>query len=107
MVLKKVETIVDDLDGVSQADETVPFGLDGHAMEIDLTAQHAAQFRTTMRKWVDAARRTGGRRSPKPSSIITDVAAVIRAWAKKNGHQMPARGRIPADIRAAYQKARR
>ncbi len=31
--------------------------------------------------------------------------AKIRAWAKENGYEVNDRGRVPADIREAYEKA--
>lgn len=62
-VAQRVETVVvDDLDGVSLADETVRFAVDGTAYEIDLTAQHAADLRSFLNSYVAAARRLPGRR---------------------------------------------
>lgn len=37
--------------------------------------------------------------TPEPS------AAQVRVWAKDNGHEVPARGTIPADVVAAYKAA--
>ena len=54
--------LIDDLDGVSRAEETVRFGIDGAVYEIDLTAEHAAEFRASLNAYVGAARRTSGRR---------------------------------------------
>ena len=61
---QRVEIIlIDDLDGVSLAEETVRFALDGTAYEIDLSANHAAELRAHLNAYVGAARRSGGRRS--------------------------------------------
>jgi hypothetical protein len=31
--------------------------------------------------------------------------SAVRAWARQNGHQVSDRGRIPASVQAAYDKA--
>ena len=97
----------DDLDG-SEADETVTFALDGVTYEIDLNAANAAGLRDSLAPYVGHARRAGGRRAAgRPSSSrggkrdLTDV----RDWARKNGHKVSDRGRISAEIQAAYDKA--
>jgi hypothetical protein len=62
-VAKRIETCrVDDLDGSSEADETIRFAVDGSEYEIDLTACHAAEFRSTLNLYVGAARKITGRR---------------------------------------------
>jgi nucleoid-associated protein Lsr2 len=99
----------DDLDG-SQADETVTFGLDGVTYEIDLSGENAAKLRDELAPWVGHARRSGGRKSSgagrgsAAAGKRTDLAAV-REWARKNGYEVSDRGRISADIQAAYDKA--
>ena len=52
-----VTTLVDDLDGSSAADETVHFAINGQRYEIDLTAAHAAELRSSLYIYVGAARR--------------------------------------------------
>ncbi|WP_142130807.1 Lsr2 dimerization domain-containing protein [Arthrobacter sp. SLBN-83] len=54
-------TLVDDLDRSSAADETVRFALDGIDYEIDLTAVHAAELRSTLYIYVGGARRIRSR----------------------------------------------
>jgi hypothetical protein len=99
----------DDLDG-SPAEETVTFGLDGVTYEIDLSADNATKLRDELAPWVGHARRSGGRKTSgagRPSSGAakrTDLPAV-RDWARKNGYEVSDRGRISADIQAAYDKA--
>ena len=100
----------DDLDG-SPADETVTFGLDGVTYEIDLSTDNAAKLRDELAPWVGHARRSGGRKtsgsgraSSSPAAKRTDLAAV-RDWARKNGYEVSDRGRISAEIQAAYDKA--
>lgn len=63
--------LIDDLDGVTEATETVSFGLDGVAYEIDLTDRHASDLRAALTTYVGAARMVGRasakRRSTTPS----------------------------------------
>ena len=87
----------DDLDG-SAADETVTFGLDGVSYEIDLSAANATRLRDDLASWV------GHARVAAKADKRTDLAAV-REWARQNGHQVSDRGRISAEIQAAYDKA--
>ena len=99
----------DDLDG-SEADETVTFALDGVSYEIDLNAKNAAALRDSLAQYVGHARRSAGRRAagrPAASgrgSGKRDLADV-REWARSNGHQVSDRGRISAEVQAAYDKA--
>jgi Lsr2 len=102
----------DDLDGGTAA-ETVTFGLDGVNYEIDLSDKNANKLRDEFSTWIGHARRSGGRRSTgrrgsssggSSSSRRGDLSAV-RAWARQNGHQVSDRGRIPASVQAAYDKA--
>lgn len=105
---KRVQVVLeDDIDG-SPAVETVSFGLDGVSYEIDLSAANSAALRDQLAKWVGAAHRVGGRRAAgrkaSSSSRRSDVSAV-RAWARANGHAINERGRVPAAVQAAYDKA--
>jgi hypothetical protein len=108
-VAQKVQVIlVDDLDG-GPADETVTFGLDGVAYEIDLTSDNAARLRDLLAPYVGHARRVGAstRRAPRSagrSATGTDPAA-IRAWAKEQGISVNERGRISSELRAQYDAA--
>ncbi len=102
-------TLVDDIDG-SEADETVTFGLDGATYEIDLNTKHAKALRESLagyvgyaRKVPSSTRRSGGRRSTASSGGTS--AAEIREWARSNGYEVPERGRIPGDVREAYDAA--
>ncbi|MFW5470380.1 histone-like nucleoid-structuring protein Lsr2 [Knoellia sp. CPCC 206435] len=104
--------LVDDIDN-SDADETVTFALDGVTYEIDLNATNAAKLRDEFATWVGHARRAGGRKATSRSSSgggagsrRKDVSAV-REWARQNGHDVSERGRIPAAVQEAYDKANR
>ena len=115
---QKVQVIlVDDLDG-GDAVETVSFALDGVSYEIDLNEENAARMRDELAAWVGHARRTGGRSSSrsgagrgarrsssKPAAASGTDTAVIREWARQNGHAVSERGRIKADVLEAYHAA--
>jgi hypothetical protein len=103
---KRTEVVlIDDVDG-SVAESTVAFALDGVSYEIDLSQGNAAALRADFDKWVEKARRVGGRRNPaRRSSAGADDIAAIRAWAKANGFPVNDRGRISAKIREAYAAA--
>jgi hypothetical protein len=106
-VAQKVNIVlIDDLDG-SEAEETVSFGLDGTSYEIDLNKKNAAALRDALAGYVGNARKVSasrrGRRSAATS--VGPSAREIRDWARSNGFKVPDRGRIPAEVREAFDKA--
>jgi hypothetical protein len=97
--------LVDDIDG-SEATETVAFGLDGTSYEIDLNEKHAAKLRDALASYVGHARKVGGGRRTRSAAKAAPAgatAAEIRDWARSNGFKVPDRGRIPADVREAFE----
>lgn len=107
MVQRVEVTLVDDIDG-SDASETLRFGIDGYQYEIDLNDVHAKELREAVARFVESGRRLG--RSKKSSSSGKKKQqeadpADIRAWARENDHEVPDRGRIPANVRDAYYTA--
>jgi hypothetical protein len=113
---RKVQVILsDDLDENLPADETVSFSLDGTSYEIDLAEKNAAELRDAFSRYVSAARKVGrgsrgasgaGRsRATGGGRMDRDQAGAIRDWARKNGHQVSDRGRIPASVVEAYEGA--
>lgn len=100
--------LVDDLDG-SEATETVSFGLDGVSYEIDLNDKNAAALRDAMAGYVGHARKVGSatRRARKSGGGSSNgpSAKDVREWARANGHDVPDRGRVSAEVRAAYEAA--
>ena len=98
--------LIDDLDG-SDATETVSFALDGTSYEIDLSSANAAGLRDALASYVGHARKVGGRRPAgrRAASVVVVPAKEVRAWARGNGYDRPDRGRIPADVQAAYAAA--
>lgn len=105
MARKTQVILTDDIDG-SEATDTVSFGLDGVAYEIDLNDENAQRLREQLAVWADKARRVGGRRNTGTrNASSSNESAKIRAWAKDNGYEVSERGRIAKGIRDAYNAA--
>lgn len=105
MVQKVNIVLEDDIDG-TPAEETVTFGLDGTTYEIDLNAANAAKLRDALGLYVGHGRKvtsSGARRRATKSADSGSSAREIRDWARSNGYTVPERGRIPADVRAAFE----
>ena len=100
--------LVDDIDG-GDADETVTFGLDGTAYEIDLSSKNAAKLRDAIAPYVGHARKVGGRRAGGgrrgAATGNGPSAREIREWARANGWNLSDRGRVAAEVRQAYEAA--
>ncbi|WP_410874646.1 histone-like nucleoid-structuring protein Lsr2 [Nocardia sp. A7] len=114
MARKVVVTLIDDFDGTSVAEDTVNFEIDGAAFEIDLSGANAAKLRETFDQWLPHARRIGrvktaGRRPSATdatgASTRRDDIAAIRTWAGENGLAVSNRGRVSAEVIAAYDAA--
>lgn len=99
-------TMTDDLDG-GAADETVAFGIDGRAYEIDLSERNAAELRGALRAYMRCGRRLrpGKRRRAAPTAHDRERSVAIRAWARGAGIDVKARGRIPAAVVDRYEAA--
>lgn len=121
---KKV-IVVDDLDGESEADETIVYGLDGEFFEVDLSTDNAKRLREFLSEYTavsrsiaakEAVRRggtgsgaSGGSGGPAASGGSpggTDAdPAVIRAWAQANGVEVGEKGRIPDQVVRQWRSA--
>ncbi len=91
MAQKVTVALEDDIDG-GPADETLLFGFQGAAFEIDLSGKNARAFRKPARR---AGRTAAGRQR----------SGDVRAWAKGHGIAVSDRGRIPASVLEQYQAA--
>jgi uncharacterized membrane protein YgcG len=123
MAQKTVVSLIDDLDGESEADETVEYALDGVTYEIDLTNEHAETLREVFAPYIEAARRTGGRARTGTSGRRRSSSSggggssaggrgrealkAIRDWAKSSGWSVSDRGRLPNNVVEAYDAAHR
>ena len=104
---KRVQVLlVDDTDNSVAADETVSFALDGVSYSIDLSSENAAALRDSLARWIGHAERVGGRRATKSAPKIGRLDLNdVRAWARSHGHDVKDRGRVPANVLAAYDAA--
>lgn len=113
MAKQTLVRFVDDLDGKDLKDAvTVTFGVDGKVFEFDTSPAHAREFRRDLEKYVKVSRRASGgggrsssRRSRRGSRSArrSQDAQRVRTWARENGYEVSERGRISAEIMAAYE----
>lgn len=109
MARRIVHQLVDDIDGTVLGigeGETVHFSLNSIAYEIDLTTENADELREVLEPYISAARRSSAsssRGASRKRAASSPETAVIREWAKANGHDVSERGRIPANVTEAYR----
>ncbi|MFI1530012.1 Lsr2 family protein [Streptomyces griseus] len=117
MAQKIVTTYIDDLTGeASEEIRTHTILVDGAGVEIDLSPDSHDKLLEALKPFFGArgARRVRGGLPTKATSRVKRSAgpgasnqntAEIRKWARENGHNVNDRGRVPAEIREAYEKA--
>lgn len=108
MARKTIVSMEDDLSG-GAADESVTFALDGVTYEIDLSAVNARSLRDVLAGYIAAGRRVGGARrvgGSSPARTDREQLDAMRRWARENGYEVSARGRISNAVRDAYNTAR-
>lgn len=117
---KTITNYVDDIENkpfAEGAGETLSFSFDGKPYEIDLNTKNAGKMRTLFQFYVDHARPGAGiaapprRRGRAVTSTRGAVArgydlAELRRWAADDGIELPARGRIKAEIIEQYKASR-
>ncbi|MFF4507627.1 Lsr2 family protein [Streptomyces sp. NPDC001401] len=113
MAQKVVTTYVDDLTGEESSEiATHSILIDGAGVEIDLTDENYEKLLEILNPYLhaDGARRIRGTAKAKGTSKASaggrEDSSAIRAWAKANGFEVSDRGRVPAAVREAYEKAR-
>ena len=113
MARRTMLVLEDDLDA-TPAQHEVTFTFEGVAYEIDLNEEHYVELQESMAPWISHARRVSGRRSPSKRATSganggsgSPSATEIREWARSQGMEVSARGRVPAEIRQAYEAAHR
>ena len=110
MAQKVVTIYTDDLTGEESSEVgTHTISVDGVFYEIDLIPESFDKLMDALRPFMDSGRKVGRRkpggvtRRPAPASDV-DTSA-IRSWAKENGFEVNDRGRVPVNVREAYEKA--
>lgn len=107
-----IETVTCDICEEATDDATaVTLGWGREQWELDLCPTHNAELSSQFDTWTAKARRATGGRSSRGSGSraatfgTTTDANAVREWAKANGHKVGEKGRIAADVRAAYEAA--
>jgi hypothetical protein len=110
MAQRTVVLLIDDLTGEESEDVTnVTFSFSGSEYEIDLNDENYERFKKALAPYMEKGRRVRRSRKAAASSSGSrssgqDTAA-IRAWAKENGYEVSERGRVPQEIKEAYEKS--
>jgi hypothetical protein len=104
MAQRTIVSLLDDLDG-GKATQTVKFGIDGVEYEIDLSDKNAAKLRKALDPFAEHGRKLSRSGRAYRRIEVGPSPKDVRIWAKANGHDVPERGRVPRDIREAYDKA--
>lgn len=107
MARKVVVELQDDIDG-TEADTTVSFGYEGKNYEIDLNEKNAKKLESALATYIGHARRVGTAKARVVgrASGTSDVdPKAVRAWASSNGYEVSTRGRVSADLVAAFKAA--
>ena len=105
--------LVDDLDGSADNASTVRFHLDKKDYDIDLSAANEERLREKLAKFLEAAtpvgprraRTTAARKIVKAIPASRDQTQAIRQWARGAGYVVSDRGRIPRNVREAFNQA--
>jgi len=107
MARQITEVLIDDIDG-GNASVSVQLAYQGKTYEIDLNKRNAKKLDDLIKPWITAGRRVTAKSGPvRKSTTASDPAylAKVRAWAKENGHEVSARGRIAQQTLDAYKAA--
>ncbi|MFG2638908.1 Lsr2 family protein [Streptomyces sp. NPDC048362] len=110
MAQKVVTIYTDDLTG-TESDEasTHTFSLNGVEYEIDLTPDSYDKLDEALRPFIERGRKVGRAKSAgraQKASTGGPSAEEVRAWARENGYDVNDRGRVPRQIREAFEAAR-
>ncbi|SDH32992.1 Lsr2 family protein [Microbacterium sp. 77mftsu3.1] len=99
--MAKQSITVDDIDGTQDA-KTIEFAFDGDSYEIDLAAHNVNKLHDALAPFIEAARKQPKTKGARPARSRNTESKDVREWAAKNGHDVPARGRIPQSVMDAY-----
>lgn len=102
-------------DGDAEAVDTVVFTVEGQTYECELCDAHLAEFREAMEIWSSHSRLAGraaaNGRASRPARSTRGRAgggpttAEVREWARAEGIPVSSRGRVPAELHAAFEAA--
>ncbi len=109
MAQKVIREFIDDIDG-TVAERTFTFAVDGTNYEIDLSGENIKEFNEAVAGFVESARRVKGSgsgykaRSTGGTRQSREQTQAIREWARRNGHTVSERGRIPVAVQQAFDR---
>jgi hypothetical protein len=109
MAQKIVTVYTDDLTG-KESDEagTHQFSLNGVNYEIDLTPENYDKLDAALRPFIEAGRKLGRTKTAgrtRRAGADGPSADEVRTWARENGYAVNDRGRVPKEIRDAFDAA--
>ncbi|MEU6284943.1 Lsr2 family protein [Streptomyces sp. NPDC047028] len=119
MARKVITTRSDDLTGeTSENVSTHSILVDGAGVEIDLDDENYEALLALLNPYLQAtgarrvrgvtvSRKGGARRAegPKKAGRPSGTSSAIRSWARANGFEVSDRGRMPASVHQAYERA--
>jgi hypothetical protein len=108
MARKQVTLFIDDITGQEASDgATHTFSLNGVQYEIDLAPDTYDEMADAFGPYIKAARKVGASRRRRSPRVPHEgpSAGEVRQWAKDNGYEVNERGRVPAEVRQAYDAA--
>ena len=114
MVQRVIRQLVDDLDGSvipPGTGERLRFALRGREYWLDLSQANVERLDKALQPFIDAAvavakdRRHNRGVSVQQPPGLGKRAAVIRAWARDHGYDVPVRGRMSTEIVMAFEAA--
>jgi hypothetical protein len=106
MAKKEVAVYFDDVSGAELAVDDhrqIRFGLEGTDYLIDLSNAGAAEMLDLFGRYAEVA--TVVRKAPKPRQDRGSHLQRVREWAAAQGLHVAARGRVSAEVLAAYDAA--
>jgi len=102
MATKTNTVYIDDITGEELppgSHRPTTIGFNGAEYELDLSPKSRDQLAKLLEPYLTAGRRVG-----KPRRVPADTQAV-RDWAASQGIKVSKRGRVPAEVLAAYRSA--
>ncbi len=104
MVKQVIHSVTDDLDGSPDAAEVI-FMLGSQSYAIDLAPKNEARLRDALQPYIDAGRKLARLKTSRggaKSGADRERNQAVRQWARDNGVELPARGRIAQGYLDAY-----
>src|SRR5699024_2707261 len=102
MARETIINLIDDIDG-SKADVTIKYSFEGSNYEIDLTEDHAEDFREHMQEWLDRSRRVGLARNRARTGGANRGTAKMRESARNQRSERTTRGHLSEENMKTYE----